>query len=112
MSVTERITSYLSNGGLWNPELMEHEKVRELLIDARAEIERLQWYRQRWEKDHPPGGGKVMSGTLCYWCQVHNREADVWDEVSGPYCSGKEPGCKISIRERPVWEPYWGAKKQ
>lgn len=30
-----RIQSYLGNGGLFNPEMMEHEKVRELLIDCR-----------------------------------------------------------------------------
>jgi hypothetical protein len=31
----ERITNYLSNGGLFNPESMEHDKVRKLLIDCR-----------------------------------------------------------------------------
>lgn len=40
-SITDRITAYLSNGGLFNPELMEHDKVRDLLIDTRDEIERL-----------------------------------------------------------------------
>jgi len=30
-----RITEYLSAGGLFNPELMEHEKVRDLLIECR-----------------------------------------------------------------------------
>lgn len=29
-----RIQNYLSNGGLVNPELMEHEKVRDLLMDV------------------------------------------------------------------------------
>lgn len=33
--VKARITNYLSVGGLFNPELMEHTKVRDLLIDAR-----------------------------------------------------------------------------
>lgn len=31
----QRITGYLANGGLVNPELMEHDKVRALLIDTR-----------------------------------------------------------------------------
>jgi hypothetical protein len=31
-----RITAYLSGGGLWNPELADHDAVRDLLIDARA----------------------------------------------------------------------------
>lgn len=33
-----RIENYLGNGGLFNPEFMEHEKVRDLLIDIRDEI--------------------------------------------------------------------------
>lgn len=34
-----RITEYLSAGGLWNPELMDHQEVRDMLIDARDVIE-------------------------------------------------------------------------
>ena len=37
--VRERITNYLGNGGFFNPELMEHEKVRDLLMDCRDEID-------------------------------------------------------------------------
>jgi hypothetical protein len=37
--VPARITDYLSLGGLWNPELANHEAVRDLLIDARDVIE-------------------------------------------------------------------------
>lgn len=33
-----RITEYLSLGGLFNPEAMEHDKVRDLLIDCRSAI--------------------------------------------------------------------------
>jgi hypothetical protein len=40
--IVPRIQSYLGNGGLFNPELMEHEKVRDLLMDCRTEIERLE----------------------------------------------------------------------
>ena len=29
-----RIREYLANGGLFNPELMDHEKVRDLLMDV------------------------------------------------------------------------------
>jgi hypothetical protein len=34
----DRITQYLSIGGLFNPEHMDHDKVRDLLIDTRAAI--------------------------------------------------------------------------
>lgn len=33
--ITERITEYLSVGGLFNPEMMNHDKVRDILIDCR-----------------------------------------------------------------------------
>lgn len=29
------ITNYLGNGGLFNPEMMEHDKVRDMLIEIR-----------------------------------------------------------------------------
>ncbi len=31
-----RIQNYLGNGGLWNPEAMEHDKVRNLIMDFRT----------------------------------------------------------------------------
>jgi hypothetical protein len=34
-SLSERIRQYLSVGGYFNPELMDHDKVRDLLIDLR-----------------------------------------------------------------------------
>jgi len=47
MDVVERCYEYLSNGGLFNPELMDHQSVSNLVIDCRDEIERL---RQQVEK--------------------------------------------------------------
>ena len=35
-----RITEYLCVGGLWNPELMEHDKVRDLLMAVREYLRR------------------------------------------------------------------------
>ena len=34
-----RITDYLGKGGLFNPEMMEHDKVRDLLIDCRDTLQ-------------------------------------------------------------------------
>ena len=51
--VNEKIKEYLLNGGLFNPEYMDHEKVRDLLIAAAAEIQRLEeyekMYKELWE---------------------------------------------------------------
>jgi len=38
MNEEDRISDYMAAGGLFNPELMDHEKVRELLFDCRATI--------------------------------------------------------------------------
>jgi hypothetical protein len=36
-----QITDYLSSGGLFNPELADHNKVRDLLIECREALETL-----------------------------------------------------------------------
>ena len=41
LRVADRITAYLSGGGLFNPELANHDAVRDLLIDARDELHML-----------------------------------------------------------------------
>lgn len=33
-----RIKEYLLNGGTFNPEMMEHDKVRELILDCRTAL--------------------------------------------------------------------------
>lgn len=38
----ERITEYLSLGGLFNPELMDHAALRDLLIDVRASLKSME----------------------------------------------------------------------
>ena len=35
-----RITDYLVSGGMFNPELANHDAVRDLLVDAREELMR------------------------------------------------------------------------
>ena len=37
-TLVNRITAYLSLGGMFNPEAMEHDKVRDLLIDCGAAL--------------------------------------------------------------------------
>lgn len=39
--VLARIRGYLCAGGLFNPEGMEHDKVRDLILDCRDLLERL-----------------------------------------------------------------------
>jgi len=39
--ILARIQDYLLKGGLFNPEAMEHDKVRDLLVDCRTHIEKM-----------------------------------------------------------------------
>lgn len=39
--VMHTIQSYLGNGGLFNPEMMEHDKVRDLILDCRDHLGRI-----------------------------------------------------------------------
>ena len=43
--MVERCNEYLSSGGLFNPELMDHDAVRDLVRDCRDELAKLQRYR-------------------------------------------------------------------
>ena len=36
--LVDKITEYLSNGGLFNPELMDHQAVRDLLIQCKESL--------------------------------------------------------------------------
>lgn len=45
--IVETIAEYLSMGGLFNPEMMEHDTVRNLIIECRAEITRLRAENER-----------------------------------------------------------------
>lgn len=53
--LTPLISEYLGNGGLFNPEMMDHEKVRELLMQCRECLERdarlLTLYRMKRAND-------------------------------------------------------------
>jgi hypothetical protein len=40
--LTERLDNYFGNGGLFNPEHMDHDAVRNLLFDCRAFLNRLE----------------------------------------------------------------------
>jgi esterase/lipase len=55
--IRERITAYLSMGGLFNPELANHDAVRDLIIDCRdvllTEIDRLTEELSIWKSVFP-----------------------------------------------------------
>lgn len=107
--VVEQITQYLTAGGFFNPELMEHEKVLDLLIKCRDEITRLR-EELRWipvTEQLPPDDTDVdflcVSGYDGYghvyrqdkeWNEKYNLPHDptptMIEYEGGPYKIGKD----------------------
>lgn len=46
--ILDKIENYLGSGGLFNPELVEHEKVRDLIMDCRDEIQKRDAEIDKW----------------------------------------------------------------
>jgi len=73
--VAERLTEYLVHGGFYNPELMQHDKVRDLLVDCRSEIARLREER-RWV---PVGERLPEEGVeVLWWCNSDDEDRGVF----------------------------------
>jgi uncharacterized protein (DUF2164 family) len=80
-----RITDYLASGGLFNPELMDSEKVQRLLIDVRDYL--LQ------EKDNTvPYIPSIPYGPINTHCPTCGLKLD---QVMGYYCSN--PTCPTGL---------------
>ena len=90
LNCRERITDYLSSGGLFNPELMEHEKVRELLLDCREEIIELQLARDRYHMDRDIWKWRAEKAEAVMLCAEHEARRALEDIVRGDYADGAE----------------------
>ena len=86
----ERINDYLSCGGLFNPELMEHEKVRALLLDCREEIMELQLARDRYHMDRDIWKWRAEKAEAMMLCAEHEARRALEDIVRGDYADGAE----------------------
>lgn len=75
MTIVERCTEYLALGGLWNPDLMDHRRVSDLIADCRDELERNQRVLRQIEAD-----GVTQPGTLSYSMAMLARGALKGDE--------------------------------
>lgn len=80
-TLRERVRNYLENGGLFNPEAMDHAKVRELVMDlalasprASAATEQPEGISHDWRWDN------VLNGYRCNACLVRGSAAH------GPTC--------------------------
>lgn len=59
--LVKRITEYLANGGLWNPEFADHQAVRDLLIECHDRIEELEELADRVKNGFQGG---------CWCCEI------------------------------------------
>ena len=90
LNCRERITDYLSSGGLFNPELMEHDKVRDLLLDCREEIMDLQLARDRYHMDRDIWKWRAEKAEAVMLCAEHEARHALEDIVRGDYAAGAE----------------------
>ena len=90
LNCRERINDYLSCGGLFNPELMEHEKVRDLLLDCREEIMDLQLARDRYHTDRDIWKWRAEKAEAVMLCAENEARRALEDIVRGDYAAGAE----------------------
>ena len=90
LNCRERINDYLSCGGLFNPELMEHEKVRALLLDCREEIVDLQRARDRYHMDRDIWKWRAEKAEAVMLCDENEARRALEDIVRGDYADGAE----------------------
>ena len=90
LNCRERINDYLSCGGRFNPELMEHEKVRALLLDCREEIVDLQRARDRYHMDRDIWKWRAEKAEAVMLCSENEARRSLEDIVRGDYADGAE----------------------
>ena len=90
LNCRERINDYLSCGGLFNPELMEHEKVRALLLDCREELMELQLARDRYHLDRDIWKWRAEKAEAVMLCAENEARRSLEDIVRGDYAAGAE----------------------
>lgn len=81
-----RITNYLSNGGLFNPEMMGHDKVRDLLMDCRDYISKTQALVEQEKEEYlryeseriqaRQAEVERLESNAKYWVEQHRIEAE------------------------------------
>jgi hypothetical protein len=85
--IEARITDYLAAGGLFNPELMEHEKVRDLLMACREALRQPNPTTGEWTAADVLQMGRDRADFAYAIADAHNaaladQKHDLWDKIS------------------------------
>jgi hypothetical protein len=90
-NIEARIAEYLSTGGLFNPELADHNAVRDLIIDCRKELADLRI--------------KMAEATARYqWCANELLACDYGDnETNGKVCGWRVYGWRSRNGDRRIY---------
>jgi hypothetical protein len=105
--LVSRITAYLSGGGLFNPELANHERVRDLLIECRDALTAHEPAAEWQPIELAPKDGRsflaVRGGApfICRW----GAGANIWQQDSGEW---RDPKYWMPLPARPAQPPRDG----
>lgn len=105
----KRITDYLSSGGLFNPELMEHNKVRELIIDCRDALaaEQPPATEQEWTADMIKsyyGSERQLADKINAALAIQRQAVVDAMSLSNEMCEKLEQQLAAANRSRDMWE--------
>jgi hypothetical protein len=109
--LVKRLNAYLTGGGLFNPELANHEAVRDLIIDCRDALERLSQQAEPWGEVIESGGTLIASsskhgckplpvGTLIYAAPPADEAVRLLKRARW-YVKQEKDACIIACREDP-----------
>lgn len=90
MTCEDRIKEYLEKGGLFNPEMMEHEKVRALLIDCMEGLLNRKHALDRTREDRDIWRWRAEKSEAVMLCDENDARRALEDIVRGDYANGAE----------------------
>jgi hypothetical protein len=99
--LSQRIGNYLSNGGLFNPDMMDHDAVRDLLIDCRAALDLLpvasepvaweRWMRDENGREYEPEVTRIAAAAVVGFVTLYGAGVDDGSAV------------RTCVRSRPLY---------
>jgi hypothetical protein len=107
----QRITDYLLSGGLFNPELAMHDRVRDLLMDCRTELAEKTNEVSNWHRHYRDEASKAQKCKQAYIEQekevarLRAAAQAVVDRWETPLWKDAEPTASVIYRLRDALAP-------